>query len=539
MLPGQDDGSGVPGKSGRYSKKSSQACDACRKRKVRCDFDAESGRRRCKTCESQEIDCAFEHVPRQRGPVRGFRKNKRQKTEGDAVDALSPSFQGTPVMQRDSSRDPADVNESSPLPNVLTLGYGSPTDHIATTGLVATTDEDLTRLGWIQHAADRWFILYQPTFPVLEDTAEADLDTIHPLLRSALLLAIYSIVYRSRTPQKVDALLAEQLLTRYNAQHRSIRQKLSDRMTYLQITMLLAIETDQRGYDAANSVHTVGYWLGQATAQAYDLRLHTDHSEDLGSDLQLLGRRLFLILIVMDRWHSVSTSSPPFIADSNARFDIELHFSGITDHLYRLSIIVGHVYAYIMSPQVMTSGGNTPQKGGSSGSLTFAARMLKSEIEDWRAKVDVIWGQSNLLHVAYWHVCILSLLGSTTSKLTEVLELREVAMRLASTLPNSATPYTPLNHHFYTLTTCVLSHLLSFDETREDARKGLTNLKEAVEKHRDLVDEDDSSWDAKLLEVNTLLLQRPDHAASFADRRESFLDSMRRRGYLVSVDQVV
>lgn len=389
---------------------------------------------------------------------------------------------------------------------------------------------------WIQHAVDRWFMLYQPTFPLLDDLFHSDSDIVDPLLRSALLLAMYSIVYRSRTEQKEDARLSVDLLNLFNDTHRYRPVDIIDHLTCLQITMMLAIEADQRGYDVACSVHTVGHWLGQATAQAYNLRLHNDDVENMATTEELiLGRRLYLVLIILDRWHSVSTSSPPFIADHNTRFDIDLQLSGITDHLYRLSIILGHVYAYILAPQMISTG-----REQSPDLVATAARTLMSEIEDWRSTVDVIWGQSNLLHVAYWHVCALSMLSSTTSKLAEVLELRDMAMRLATTLPNSATPYTPLNHHFFILTTCVLFHLLEFDETREDARRGLVSLAEAVERHRDLVDEDASSWDAKLLEVNMRLRDEPAQSQSRPARAiaESLLSSVRRRGYLVSIDQI-
>lgn len=397
--------------------------------------------------------------------------------------------------------------------------------------------DELVKLEWVQHATDRWYMLYQPTFPILDDSSNFDLTDIHPLLRSALLLAIYSLVWRSRTPKKVDALLAEQLLTQYTAQCGLNTMIMADRLTFLQVTMMLAIEADQRGNEVAGSIRTIGYWLGQATAIAYGLRLHNHDTRLDTPEQQLLGKRLFLILVVLDRWHSVSTSSPPFIAEATARFDIELHFSGITNHLYRLSIIVGHVYAYIMSPQDHTQSAQSP--GDSSTNLVLRARLLKTEIEEWRAKVDVIWGQSNLLHIAYWHVCILALLGTKCTSTSEVLELKEMAMRLASTLPNSATPYTPLNHHFYTLTTCVLSHLLQFENTRADAKKGLRDLREAVERHRDLIAEDDASWDCKLLQVNAELQKGHNRWPLQENSQESLLVHIRHEGYLRSLDSIV
>lgn len=405
-----------------------------------------------------------------------------------------------------------------------------------------TTIVLVEKVQWIQDAVDRWYVLYQPTFPLLDDLFHADLDIIDPLLREALLLAMYSIVYRSRTERKEDAMLSSTLLDQFNYKKRSDPVSILNRLTCLQVTMMLAIEADQRGYVVASSIHTVGHWLGQATAQAYDLRLHHDNIVNMSTTEELiLGRRLYLVLIILDRWHSVSTSSPPFITDNNTRFDIDLQLSGITDHLYRLSIILGHVYAYTLAPHGLDSIASTTRRNDSCANFTETAiRTLKAEIEEWRNGVDVIWGQSNLLHIAYWHVCILSMLSSTTFTHMEILELRDVAMRLASTSTSAATPFTPLNHHFYTLTTCVLSHLLEFDETHDDALRGLASLAEAVERHRDLVDEDASSWDAKLLETSGRLrdIRRPYEQHSNQAAARSLLDSVRKRGYLLSIDLI-
>lgn len=459
-----------------------------------------------------------------------------EDAEGEPVSppGRSPSIAGSSTTKQSSRRNDAPGTFSPSSPKRRDMEGVSKTSIYLPIELLSMPD-DLVKLEWVQHATDRWYMLYQPTFPILDDSSNLDLTYNHPLLRSALLLAMYSLVWRSRTPKKVDALLAEQLLTQYTAQCRPENMDMADRLTFLQVIMMLAIEADQRGNEVAGSIRTIGYWLGQATAVAYGLRLHNNDTRLDTPEQQLLGKRLFLILVVLDRWHSVSTSSPPFIAEATARFDIELHLSGITNHLYRLSIIVGHVYAYIMSPQ---DHGGSPSSGTNT-DLVLSAQILKAEIEEWRAKVDVIWGQSNLLHIAYWHVCILALLGTKCTSTSEILELKEMAMRLASTLPNSATPYTPLNHHFYTLTTCVLSHLLQFEKTRADARKGLRNLREAVERHRDLIAEDDASWDCKLLQVNAELQGSHIHPSDPKVSRNSLLEHIRHEGYLRSLDSII
>jgi len=64
-------------------------------------------------------------------------------------------------------------------------------------------------------------------------------------------------------------------------------------------------------------------WLGSAVGLAYTLKLHqhrpTEHpssEEDQESD-ERLARRVWWALVIMDRWHASSTSSPVLIPDSS------------------------------------------------------------------------------------------------------------------------------------------------------------------------------------------------------------------------------
>lgn len=66
-------------------------------------------------------------------------------------------------------------------------------------------------------------------------------------------------------------------------------------------------------------------WLGAAVGLAYNLKLHNRRSReqsangDPDSD-EKLGRRAWVVLVILDRWHAISTSSPLFIPDSSVVF---------------------------------------------------------------------------------------------------------------------------------------------------------------------------------------------------------------------------
>lgn len=97
-------------------------------------------------------------------------------------------------------------------------------------------------------------------------------------------------------------------------------------LLYLQTMILMGLEADNHG--PATMRGQLGLpraaWLGAAVGLAYNLKLHNSRSREQfanGSDSdEKLGRRAWVILVVLDRWHAISTSSPLFIPDSSVVF---------------------------------------------------------------------------------------------------------------------------------------------------------------------------------------------------------------------------
>jgi hypothetical protein len=94
-------------------------------------------------------------------------------------------------------------------------------------------------------------------------------------------------------------------------------------LLYLQTIVLLSLEADNHG-PATMRGHGPprAALLGAAVGLAYNLKLHQNLSwensanGDSDSD-EGLGRRAWWVLVVLDRWHAVSTSSPLFVPDSS------------------------------------------------------------------------------------------------------------------------------------------------------------------------------------------------------------------------------
>ena len=103
------------------------------------------------------------------------------------------------------------------------------------------------------------------------------------------------------------------------------RASVSSSLLYLQSLILMALEADNHGPATMQGQHggpPRAAWVGSAVGLTYSLKLHHNRvgerfaHGDPDSD-EKLGRRAWWVLVVLDRWHAISTSSPLFIPDSN------------------------------------------------------------------------------------------------------------------------------------------------------------------------------------------------------------------------------
>lgn len=62
-------GDGIPP---RKRSKVSRACDECRRKKIKCDAQSDSGETPCSSCARSSIRCLFSRVPQKRGPSKGY-----------------------------------------------------------------------------------------------------------------------------------------------------------------------------------------------------------------------------------------------------------------------------------------------------------------------------------------------------------------------------------------------------------------------------------------------------------------------------------
>lgn len=88
---------------------------------------------------------------------------------------------------------------------------------------------------------------------------------------------------------------------------------------HLQAMLFRVIEADNLG---PSGMSQRALWLGLAVGLAATMKLHiplrSENPGDLDPDSdEMLGRRVWWCLVILDRWHALSTSSPVMIPDSS------------------------------------------------------------------------------------------------------------------------------------------------------------------------------------------------------------------------------
>lgn len=71
-------GDGVPP---RKRSKVSRACDECRRKKIKCDAQSDTGETPCSSCARSSTPCLFSRVPQKRGPSKGYGPTAHSRLE--------------------------------------------------------------------------------------------------------------------------------------------------------------------------------------------------------------------------------------------------------------------------------------------------------------------------------------------------------------------------------------------------------------------------------------------------------------------------
>ena len=116
---------------------------------------------------------------------------------------------------------------------------------------------------------------------------------------------------------------------------------------------------------------------------------------DLDSE-ECLARRAWWVLVILDRWRSVSTSSVPLISDDkiNLRDSDATVLGESAFHFVRIARVLGHV-AEVPNSTLL---GDMPLN------LSQVARLLNEELERIRETAESVLLHDSMLDVAFWYL---------------------------------------------------------------------------------------------------------------------------------------
>ncbi|KHO01668.1 C6 finger domain-containing protein [Metarhizium album ARSEF 1941] len=509
-------GEGIPP---RKRSKVSRACDECRRKKIKCDAQSDSGETPCSSCARSSIRCLFSRVPQKRGPSKGYIKEladrihsieNKLESEGnlsqDDIDklfatdrsrhssgpedstrkrpfsAVSLGDHAAPTtvrqapwasqarsrsIQSASGRGEGPDQESgnsslAPQPTPIKSDETPRTQRADSADVPMMDGEDATAVD--EQAFQDFLTAVQPLYPVLP----TDLARVQSLLsqangpvRSAFSLALSGI----GQPSSENTKIASSLLHEWESSD-APSSRATD-IVHAQTLLMLVIDADWRGKS------TLPFLLSRAIALANLMELWksplVDSTTEHDSHDQLCVR-IWWSLVLMDRWHAAGTGQPTQIPDRSAIVPAYLEnvIGEVPFHLLRLSKLLNRISFVI----------GTLQTGSYTAEAPMAA-ILTDYIENYRedlpAHIDA--AAYPMIHLAYWHCRLLVTMLTPGATPKEIIWPTKELAHLLSVTPELKGP---LSIHFVSLATMSLSKLAKTEATREDA---VDMIKEIIDRH--------------------------------------------------------
>ncbi|KAI1118606.1 hypothetical protein F5Y14DRAFT_446968 [Nemania sp. NC0429] len=466
----------------------------------------------------------------------GSRKRPYSSISGAEFSTPNPSRQGTlnseprPIQPYQT---PANGSKgSSYSANGLAPQPLARSDAGTPSRTVASLDEipiDLNQSTAVKELINDAFGVYlsvvHPCFPFLAGTkerVEAQLSLCPSLLQDAFIEAFYGTMQSCVSAPGLyttgDIGSTTRIVAEWESDPSSHRNRLTN-LVHLQTLILMAIATDNYGPPSLKGEHggpSKASILGRAVGLAYSMRLHMaslsagPHVNGNSDSDESIAIRTWWTLVMLDRWNALSTASPLFIPN-----DSVVILPGLVSvlgenvyHLTRLSNILGHFAPVSLAPPQALS--------TDAGAVPILNSFFNLSIELFREVLpaNITPSTHPILNLVYWHSRLLSYLFQTNAMSKDVIWACKESVGLL--LSNTAL-LSPLNHHFFCLTTLSLLELARLDKTREEAMPLLKDLLE-----RNLAP---STWDGVIRERITERL-RPSTAQSAADQTLQHLAEM-------------
>ncbi|KAI0969532.1 hypothetical protein F4678DRAFT_463320 [Xylaria arbuscula] len=364
-----------------------------------------------------------------------------------------------------------------------------------------------------------------PCFPFLAATkerVEAQLSRCPSLLQAAFIEAFYGTMQSCVSAPGLyttgDISSTTRVVAEWESDPAPPRNLIAN-LVHLQTLILMTLATDNYGPPSLKGEHggpSKASILGRAVGLAYSMRLHlasldagSQEHRDSDSD-ESITIRTWWTLVMLDRWNALSTASPLFIPNDSVVILPGL-VSILGESVYqltRLSNILGHFAPVSLTPPRAL----IPD----SSAVPVLNSFFNLAIELYREVLpaNITPSTHPLLNLVYWHCRLLSYLFQTNARSQDVIWACKESVGL---LLNNTALLSPLNHHFFCLTSLSLLELARAEKTREEVTPLLKDLLE-----RNLAP---STWDGIIRDRITERL-RPSTAQSTADQTLQHLAEM-------------
>ncbi|KAM5346479.1 hypothetical protein ACJ41O_009484 [Fusarium nematophilum] len=490
--------------------KVSRACDECRRKKIKCDAQSDTGETPCSSCARSAIRCLFSRVPQKRGPSKGYIKEladrihsieNKLESEGGALSQEDLDRLFVPDRPRQSQAE--DANRKRPFSSISTNEFTTPSrqtpwgsehriqpspgaegytpytnsslapqpsaikpDATPSKPPVAAMDITMPDASEVPDIDEGILHSYlssvQPVYPILPSTKSRLQELLAQCpssVQTAFVNALPSVVSAGG-----DTKLASSLLNEWESSETPHTQ--ATNIVHAQALLLLIIDADWRSSPA----HP--FLLARAVALANSMKLWRytpmESASEPDSDDQLCVR-IWWSLILMDRWHSSGSGKPAQIPDSSvvAPPGLENILGEVCFYLTRLSKLLNRV-SHVVS---------TLQPGSSTAEEPMAA-ILTDYIENYREDLPAHIEPAShpMVHLAYWHCKLLVALLIPGAPPAETMWPTKELINLLFTNSHLRSP---LVNHFASLVAMSLTGLSKRESSREEATQ---LIKEIVEK---------------------------------------------------------
>ncbi|CAN6664484.1 hypothetical protein TRVA0_036S00254 [Trichomonascus vanleenenianus] len=362
--------------------------------------------------------------------------------------------------------------------------------------------------GWDDRCIDNYYQVVHPALPILPSSRvrlrARLLACSNSVLRRTMLCGVCGLVsqkdsvtsrneYKSHVLQGILQISGSEHVNTLNTQ---------SKILYLISLILLFLQSGE------------SLWLGSAINLAYDMNLHKTRTKQASADVEddaNLSRRLFLILVILDRLNAavkqVPIQIPDHVVHLNQETDAMCFGSRVGPEVVRLCMILGH--------------------GSSTANTNTSAKKLFSELESAYSTIETMWDTTPILKALYYLVLVhfdkFSIVRSPQDKTQALANLLNDSSALAMLLESPLICVSPLIGYFIPPLVNILIDVVQYLPESSSSNKDAELMRHQFWKQLDFLD---SLIDRKFKEFAPLRHDISETRSSFSSSPRSRLEGL-------------